>query len=85
MNHNDYLDSIKLNHSFVSFSPSNKIFYISLWNGVLRDGKIEDFDIEFFEAKHPTIINSSLSFDNKNISLSIVQLSHLRSFFPELN
>lgn len=79
----DYLDSIKNNHCVVSFSPAKQIFYISLWNGVLRDGKVEDIDITFFEAKHPKIINSSLSFDNKNISLSITQLTHLSSFFSQ--
>ncbi len=83
MNHIDYLDSIQLNHSFVSFSPSNSAFYISLWNGVLRDGRIDDIDIDFFEAKHPFIRDSSLHFDNKNIFLSTTQLHHLRSFFPE--
>jgi hypothetical protein len=79
----NYLDAIQLNHSVVSFSPAKSIFYISLWNGVLRDGRIDDIDIEFFEAKNPTIINSSLSFDNKNIPLSITQLIHLRQLFPE--
>ena len=85
MNHNDYLDSIKLNHSFVSFSTSNSIFYISLWNGVFRDGKIHDIDITFLEAKHPTIFNGFLSFDNKNIPLSIIQISHLSNFFTTLS
>jgi hypothetical protein len=79
----NYLDAIKLNHSVVSFSPAKSIFYISLWNGVLRDGIIQDIDIQFFEAKHPTIRDSSLHFDNKNILLSTIQLHHLRSFFPE--
>ena len=79
----NYLDAIRLNHSVVSFSPAKSIFYISLWNGVLRDGRIDDIDITFLEAKHPRIINSSLSFDNKNIPLSITQLIHLRSLFPE--
>ena len=79
----NYLDAIKLNHSVVSFSPAKSIFYISLWNGVLRDGKIDDIDIIFLEAKHPMIINSSLSFDNKNISLTPTQLLHLRALFPE--
>ena len=78
----DYLDAIKLNHSLVSFSPANSIFYISLWNGVLRDGKVDDIDILFLEAKHPKIINHSLSFDNKNIYLSPIQLNHLLQFFP---
>ncbi len=77
----NYYDSIKLHHSFVSFSTANSIFYISIWNGVLRDGRIDDIDIEFFEAKHPTISNGTLSFDNKNIYLSEVQLKHL-SLFP---
>jgi hypothetical protein len=85
MNHTDYLDSIRMNHSVVSFSPSKSVFYISLWNGVLRDGLIEDIDISFFEAKHPFIRDSSLHFDNKNIFLSTQQLSHLRTIFPELN
>jgi hypothetical protein len=83
MNHIDYLHAIQLNHSVVSFSPAKSIFYISLWNGVLRDGRIDDIDIEFFEAKHPRIINSSLSFDNKNIYLTPTQLSHLSLLFPE--
>jgi len=85
MNHIDYLDAIQLNHSVVSFSPAKSIFYISLWNGVLRDGRIDDIDITFLEAKHPRIINSSLSFDNKNISLTPHQLFHLSLFFPELH
>jgi hypothetical protein len=78
----DYLDAIKLNHSVVSFSPANSIFYISLWNGVLRDGKVDDIDILFLEAKNPKIINHSLSFDNKNIYLSKQQLHHLLQIFP---
>ena len=82
----DYLDAIKLNHSVVSFSPANSIFYISLWNGVLRDGKVDDIDILFLEAKHPKIINHSLSFisnnENKNIYLSKQQLDHLLTLFP---
>ena len=83
MNHIDYLDSIKLNHSVVSFSPAKSIFYISLWNGVLRDGLIDDIDIIFLEAKHPFIRDSSLFFDNKNIPLSTTQLLHLSLVFPE--
>ena len=77
----DYLDSIKTHHSFVSFSSAKSIFYISLWNGVLRDGIIDDIDILFFEAKHPTIRDSSLFFDNKQIILSPTQLSHLSTLF----
>ena len=77
----DYIESIILHHSFVSFSSVNNLFYISLWNGVLRDGKIDDIDIMFLEAKHPTIINGSLSFDKKTIPLSEVQISHLSSLF----
>jgi hypothetical protein len=80
----DYLDAIQLNHSVVSFSPAKSIFYISLWNGVLRDGRIDDIDITFLEAKHPKIINNSLSFDNKNISLTPHQLKHLSLLFPQL-
>jgi hypothetical protein len=78
----DYIDAIKLNHSVVSFSPANSIFYISLWNGVLRDGKVDDIDILFLEAKNPKILNHSLSFDNKNIFLSPIQLKHLLTLFP---
>jgi hypothetical protein len=78
----NYIDAIKLNHSVVSFSPAKSIFYISLWNGVLRDGKVDDIDILFLEAKHPKIINGYLSFDNKNISLSQTQLNHLLPLFP---
>jgi len=77
----NYLDAIKINHSLVSFSPANQIFYISLWNGVLRDGKVDDIDIQFLEAKHPIIIQNSLSFDNKIIPLSTIQLHHLLTIF----
>ena len=79
----NYLDAIQLNHSVVSFSPAKQLFYISLWNGVLRDGIIDDIDIHFFEAKSPTIRDSSLFFDNKNILLSPTQLKHLLNVFPE--
>ena len=83
----NYLDHIKLHHCFVSFSNANSIFYFSLWNGVLRDGRIDDIDIHFVEAKHPKIINHSLSFENnntiKNIFLTPTQLSHLSLLFPE--
>ena len=81
----NYYDSIKQNHSFVSFSSANSLFYISIWNGVLRDGRIDDIDIQFFEAKHPKIISGFLSFDNKNIHLSITQLKHLSLFFPQVH
>jgi hypothetical protein len=81
MNQIDYLDAIKINHSLVSFSPANQVFYISLWNGVLRDGKVEDIDIQFLEAKHPKIIHNSLYFDNKIIFLSPIQLTHLSTIF----
>ena len=77
----DYLDAIKLNHSVVSFSPAKQVFYISLWNGVLRDGRIDDIDILFFEAKHPKIINNSLSFHDTIIPLSTTQLTHLLAIF----
>ena len=80
----NYYDSIKKNHSFVSFSSANSLFYISLWNGVLRDGRIDDIDIQFFEAKHPKIIDGFLSFDNKNIPLSSTQLKHLL-LFPDID
>jgi len=83
----NYLDHIKAYHSLVSFSESKSIFYFSLWNGVLRDGLIDDIDIDFYEAKHPTIINGSLSFENnntiKNIFLTPIQLQHLSLFIPE--
>jgi hypothetical protein len=78
----NYIDAIQLNHSVVSFSPAKSIFYISLWNGVLRDGKVDDIDIDFFEAKFPKIIDGALSFDNKNISLTPIQLNHLSLLFP---
>jgi hypothetical protein len=77
----DYIDSIKLHHAFVSFSSVHNVFFISLWNGVLRDGKVDDIDIQFFEAKSPIIIDNFLSFDNKNIILSRPQLQHLSSLF----
>ena len=79
----NYYDSIKIHHCFVSFSTANSLFYISIWNGILRDGRIDDIDIDFFEAKHPTISNGTLSFDKKNISLSATQLKHLSLLFPE--
>ena len=78
----NYIDHIMIHHSLVSFSESKSIFYISLWNGVLRDGKIDDIDIHFFEAKHPIISNGYLSFDNKNILLTPIQIKHLSLFFP---
>ena len=78
----DYLDAIKLNHSVVSFSPAKSIFYISLWNGVLRDGKIDDIDIYFIEAKNPKIVNGCLFFNEKNINLSEKQLNHLSKLLP---
>ena len=79
----NYIDHIRLHHSLVSFSESKSIFYISLWNGVLRDGKIDDIDIDFYEAKFPIIRNGVLSFDNKNIFLTPIQLSHLSLLFTE--
>ena len=77
----NYLDSIKLNHSLVSFSTTNQTFYISLWNGILRDGQIDDIDINFFEAKHPFILNQNLIFEKNSIPLSIQQFIHLSNFF----
>ena len=81
----NYLDSIRLNHSLVSFSHAKSIFYISLWNGILRDGIIDDIDIDFFEAKMPKISNGFLFIDNKNILLTPIQLNHLSLFFPVEN
>jgi len=82
----NYIDSIKTNHCVVSFSESKSLFYISLWNGVLRDGKVDDIDILFIEAKNPTIFNDCLSFEinneNKNIILSKHQLKQLSLLFP---
>jgi hypothetical protein len=79
----NYIESIQKDHCVVSFSTANSIFYISLWNGVLRDGKIDDIDIDFYEAKFPIIRDGSLSFDNKNIFLTPIQLSHLSLTFPD--
>jgi hypothetical protein len=83
----NYIDHIKLHHSLVSFSESKSIFYISLWNGVLRDGRIDDIDILFVEAKNPIIFNGYLSFHNnnsiKNIFLTPTQLTHLSLLFPQ--
>ena len=83
----NYLESIERNHCIVSFSPAKSVFYISLWNGVLRDGKIDDIDIDFYEAKFPTISSGYLSFHNnnsiKNISLSPIQLQHLSLLFTQ--
>ena len=81
----NYYDSIKLHHCFVSFSTANSIFYISIWNGVLRDGIIDDIDIQFFEAKLPKIISGFLSFDQFSIPLSITQLNHLSLLFPQID
>jgi hypothetical protein len=81
----NYIDSIKQNHCVVSFSESKSLFYISLWNGVLRDGKVDDIDIQFIEAKNPTIYKDCLSFDEKNIILSKQQLKHLSLLFPEFH
>jgi len=78
----DYIDSIKNNHCVVSFSQAKSIFYISLWNGVLRDGKVDDIDIQFFEAKSPIIRDGSLFISNQFIPLSITQLYHLLKVFP---
>ena len=79
----NYFDSIKIHHCFVY--PANSLFYISLWNGVLRDGQIDDIDIQFFEAINPTISNGFLCFDNKNIPLSITQLNHISLLFPQID
>jgi hypothetical protein len=79
----NYIQTIQKHHCVVSFSTAKSIFYISLWNGILRDGKVDDIDIHFFEAKFPTIINGSLSFDNKNIFLTPIQLKHLSLRFPQ--
>jgi hypothetical protein len=73
----DYYTSIRTKHCFVSFSESNKTFYISLWNGVLRDGKIDDIDILFFEARNPTIKNNNLCFDDTIVELSPIHLKYL--------
>lgn len=81
----NYYESIKLHHSFVSFSPANQLFYISIWNGVLRDGRIDDIDIQFFEAINPIISNGVLSFDKKNILLTPIQIKHLSLIFPHTN
>jgi hypothetical protein len=79
----DYFDSIKLYHSFVSFSTINQTFYISLWNGILRDGIIDDIDITFFEDKHPTIFNHSILINEKFFPLSILQFNFLSKFFTD--
>jgi hypothetical protein len=81
----DYLVSIEHNHCFLSFSATKRIFYISLWNGVLRDGKIDDIDIQFLEAKNPMIVHDCLSFNEKNINLSEKQLNHLLNLLPEIH
>ena len=75
----NYLDSIKLHHSLVSFSTAKSVFYISLWNGVLRDGIIHDIDIQFFESPSCTIFNDQLILHNHIIPLSTIQLNHLRT------
>ena len=73
----DYSTSIRNKHSFVSYSQFNQTFYISLWNGVLRDGKLDDIDILFFEAKNPKIIDGVLSFADTNVQLTPTQLKFL--------
>ena len=72
----------KENHCVVSFSSTKRIFYISLWNGLLRDGQIHDIDIQFLEAKNPRIVDGSLSFNEKIINLSEKQLKHLLRLLP---
>jgi hypothetical protein len=74
----DYSTSIRKFHSFVSYSIHNQTFYISLWNGILRDGKLDDIDILFFEAKHPKIIDGVLSFDDTTVQLTPTQLKFLK-------
>jgi len=74
----DYATSIRNFHSFVSYSPHNKSFYISLWNGVLRDGKLDDIDILFFEAKNPKIIEGFLHFEDTTVQLTPTQLQFLK-------
>ena len=78
----DYYDSIKLHHAFLSFSSVKQIFFISIWNGVLRDGKVQDIDIHFFEAKHPIIRDGVLYFDENIISLSDKQSQYLSLHIP---
>jgi hypothetical protein len=84
----DYIDTIKQYHCIVSFSQAKHLFYISLWNGVLRDGKVDDIDIQFIEAHNPTIFKDCLRFDYnnqiKNIILSKHQLTHLSLLFPQI-
>ena len=74
----DYSTSISNKHSFVSYSQFNQTFYISLWNGVLRDGKLDDIDILFFEAKNPKIIDGTLSFADTTVQLTPTQLKFLQ-------
>jgi hypothetical protein len=81
----NYLDSILLHHSVVSFSPAKSVFYISLWNGVLRDGKIDDIDIQFFESPSCSIFNDQLVLHNHIIPLSTIQLFHLSSLLPQIH
>ena len=73
----DYSTSIRTKHCFVSFSEYNKTYYISLWNGILRDGKLDDIDILFFEAKNPKITNNILSFGDTTVELTPTQLKFL--------
>jgi len=73
----DYYDSIKRDHCVVSFSPARRVYYISLWNGVLRDGKVDDVDIQLHEAANPKIIDRSLVYSNHTISLTETQLARL--------
>lgn len=75
----DYYESIKLHHCFVYHAKDS--FYISLWNGVLRDGRIDDIDIQFFQAKQPIISNGILYFDNLSFLLSVKQLLFMSDFF----
>ena len=73
----DYYDSIKRDHCVVSFSPARSVYYICLWNGVLRDGKVDDVDIQLHEAANPKIINRSLVYSNHSISLTETQFARL--------
>ena len=79
----DYYENIKENHCVVSFSESKRVYYICLWNGVLRDGKVDDIDIEFIETPDIKITNDTLVCSNKNVSLSSMHLQHLTSLFSK--
>lgn len=76
----DYYEQIKQNHCAVSFSESRQVYYVCLWNGVLRDGKVDDIDIKFIETPDIKIVDNKMFYSNKNITLTPTQINNLSMF-----